>query len=160
MMQHMGSGMGPGMGQGMGHGMMQGMGHGMMEGMGHRMGPGMMHGAPGAAFADAEDIGELKAELGITTAQEQAAAATETTRGSIDRQAVSKMSPADRYAFVSKMHEQRQQQVDAVKTAANELLATLDDNQKAKAADILPGLATFGPATMRGANVVGLQHRH
>ena len=164
MMQHMGSGMGPGMGE-------HGMGHGMMQGMGHGMGPGTMHGAPGAAFADAEDIGELKAELGITPAQEQAwskyakavqdaTAATEATRGSIDRQAVSKMSPADRYAFVSKMREQRQQQVDAVKTAANELLATLDDNQKAKAADILPGLATFGPAAMRGADVGGPQHRH
>jgi hypothetical protein len=160
MMQHMGPGMGPGMGHGMG----PGMGHGMMQGMGHGMGPGMMHGAPGAAFGDAEDIGELKAELGITPAQEQAwskyakavqdaAAAIETTRQGVDRQAVAKMNPADRYAFVSKMREQRQQQVDAVKTAANDLLAALDDNQKAKAADILPGLTEFGPPMMRGADV-------
>src|SRR5947207_7131929 len=55
-------GMGPGMMEHMGHG----MDHGMMRGMGHEMGPGMMHRAPGSGFADAEDIDELKAELGIT----------------------------------------------------------------------------------------------
>ena len=57
-------GMGPGMTEHMG----KGMGHGMMR---HGMGPGMMH-APGRGFADAEDIDELKAELGITPAQESA----------------------------------------------------------------------------------------
>ena len=105
-------GMGPGMiGAGMGHGMMNG--NGMMKGMG----PGMMHGAPGRGFADAEHIDELKAELGITPAQEpawskyakavqDAAAAMKTTREGVDPQAVSKMSPADRFAFVSKMREQ------------------------------------------------------
>jgi len=41
-------------------------------------------------------------------------------------------------------------QFDSVKTAAEELLATLDATQKAKAADILPGLA-LGPGPMRGA---------
>ena len=37
-----------------------------------------------------------------------------------------------------------------MKAAADELLATLDATQKAKATDILPGLA-FGPGQMRGA---------
>ena len=96
------------------------------------MGPGMMHGAPGPGFADAEDIDELKAELGITPAQEpawskyvkvvqDATAAMKTTREGVDPQAVSKMSPADRFAFVSKMREQGEKQLEAVKTAANEL---------------------------------------
>ena len=48
------------------------------------------------------------------------------------------------------MREQGQKQFEAVRTAANELLAALDDTQKAKATDILPGLA-FGPGPMRGA---------
>ena len=53
-------GMGPGMMEHMG----RGMGHGMM---GHGMGPNMMRGTPGPGF-DAEDIDELKAELGIAPA--------------------------------------------------------------------------------------------
>ena len=74
----------------MGPGMMQGMGHGMMKGMG----PGMMHGRPGG-LADPAQIETLKAELGITPAQEQAwskyakavqdaAATMKTTRESVD----------------------------------------------------------------------------
>jgi hypothetical protein len=160
-------GMGPGMTEHMGHG----MGPGMMKGMGHGMGPGMMHGAPGPGFADAEDIDELKAELGITPAQELAwskyvkvlqvaTAAMKTTREGVDPQAVSKMSPADRFAFVSKMREQGDKHLAPVKKAANELVATLDDTQKAAAADILPGLIPFGPAAMRGAGMGGPQHGH
>jgi hypothetical protein len=160
-------GMGPGTTEHMGHG----MGPGMMKGMGHGMGPGMMRGAPGPGFADAEDIDELKAELGITPAQElawskyvkvlqDATAAMKTTREGVDREAVSKMGPADRFAFVSKRREQGEKQLEAVKTAANELVATLDDTQKAAAADVLPGLIPFGPAAMGGAGMGGPRHRH
>ena len=46
-----------------------------------------------------------------------------------------------------------------MKTAADELLATLDATQKAKANDILPGLA-FGPGPMRGAFAGDEQHKH
>jgi LTXXQ motif family protein len=156
-------GMGPGMMEHMG----RGMGHGMM---GHGMGPHMMRGTPGPGF-DAEDIDELKAELGITPAQElawskyvkvvqDATTAMQSPREGVDAQAVSKMSPADRFAFVSKRREQGEKQREAVKTAANELLATLDDAQKAAAADILPGLIPFGPAAMRGAGMGGPQHGH
>ena len=70
------------------------------------------------------------------------------------------MSPQDRFAFVTKMREQGQKQFETVKTAANELLATLDDAQKAKAQQTLPGLAAFGPGTMHGAGMGGPQHRH
>ena len=159
-------GHGPGMMRGMGHGMGPGMmmnGHGMMKGMGpwmmQGMGPGMMHGGAGFGFADPAQLETLKTELKITPAQEQAwskyakaiedaATTMKTARESVDPQAVSKMTPPDRYAFVSKMREQGQKQFGAVKSAADELLATLDATQKAKAAEILPGLA-FGPP-MRG----------
>jgi hypothetical protein len=168
-------GMGPGMMKGMGHGpgMMQGMmkGHGMMKGMGpgmKGMGPGMMHGRAGLGFADPAQLETLKSELRITPAQEQAwskyaravqdaAATMKTTRESVDPEAVSKMTPADRYAFVSKMREQGQKQFGTVKAAADELLATLDATQKAKATDILPGLA-FGPP-MRGAFAADQQQK-
>jgi hypothetical protein len=80
-----------------------------------------------------------------------------TARESVDPEAVGKMSPADRYAFVSKMRAQAQERFGAVKAAADELLATLDPSQKSKAEDILPGLA-FGPGSMRGA--FAGEHKH
>jgi hypothetical protein len=143
-----GGGMGPGMMKGM-----RGHGPGMMKGMG----PGMMH---GSSFADPAQLNTLKGELGITAAQEaawgkyakavqDAAAAMKTTRESVDPSAVSKMSPSERFAFASKMREQGQKQFEAVGTAANELLAVLDETQKAKARDTLPGFA-FGPGPMWG----------
>jgi LTXXQ motif family protein len=148
-------GMGPGTMKGMDHGMM--IGHGMMTGMG----PGMMHGRAGVGLADPAQLETLKTELKITPAQEQAwskytkavqdaAATMKTSRESVDPGALSKMTPADRYAFVSKMREQRQEQFGAVKAAAEELLAALEETQKTKATEILPGLA-FGPGGMRGA---------
>ncbi|MBI4274299.1 MAG: Spy/CpxP family protein refolding chaperone [Rhizobiales bacterium] len=119
--------------------------------------------------ADPAQIETLKKELSITSAQESAwtkyakavqdaATTMKTTREGVDSNVVSKMTPADRFAFVSKMREQGQKQFETMKTAADELLATLDDTQKAKARDILPGLASFGPG-MRGA-MAGSPHRH
>jgi hypothetical protein len=160
-------GMGPGMMmKGMDHGMGPGMmkGHGMMKGMG----PGMMHGRASLALADPAQLETLKTELKITAPQEQAwgkyakavqdaAASMKTTRESVDPGAVSRMTPADRYAFVSKMREQGQERFGAVKSAADELLATLDPTQKAKATEILPGLA-FGPGPVRGT--FAGEHKH
>ena len=151
---------------GMGPGMMKGMRHGMMKGMG----PGMMHGDSGQTSADPARIDALKAELAITAAQEpawakyadavqDAAASMETARESVDPDVVSKMTPADRFAFVTKRREQRQTQFGAVKAAAEELLATFDATQKAKATDTLPGLA-FGPGEMRGPVAGNHQQRH
>ena len=75
-------------------------------------------------------------------------------REGVDPDAVSKLSPQDRFAFVTKMREQGQKQFETVQTAAKELLATLDDTQKAKAQTTLPGLA-FGPGTMHSAGMGG-----
>jgi hypothetical protein len=155
---------------GMGPGMMKGMRHGRGPGMMKGMGPGMMHGDPGQTFADPARIDALKAKLAITAAQEpawtkyaeavqDAAARMKTARASVDTDVVSKMTPADRFAFVTKRREQGQTQFGAVKAAADELLATLDATQKAKAGDILPGLA-FGPDQMRGPFAGNQQHRH
>ena len=156
-----GGGMGPGM-------MMRHMGPGMMKGLG--MGPGMMRGGPGLTFADPAQLETLKKELGITTAQEPAwtkyvetlqgaAAAMKTAREGVNPDAIGKLGPQERFAFVTKMREQAQKQHDTVRAAANELLATLDDAQKTKAQQTLPGLA-FGPGAMRGAFMHGPHFRH
>jgi hypothetical protein len=150
-------GMGPG---GMGPGIHGPMGPGM-RGL---MGPGIQ-GGPGLTLADPARIDALKTELGITSAQEpawtkyaktvqEAAATMQKVREGINPDAVSKQGPQDRFAFVSKMREQGQKQFETVQTAAKELLATLNDTQKAKAQETLPGLA-FGPGVMHSAGVGG-----
>ena len=176
------TGHGPGGMRGMGpamHGQMGPEMHGQMgPGMHGQMGPGMrgqmgpcMHGGPGQPEFDPTRIGTLKTELGITAAQEpawtkyakaiqDAATAMTTAREGVDPNTVRKLSPADRFAFVSKIREQAQQQLETVKTAAEEVLATLDETQKAKAQTTLPGLAV-GSSTTHSAAVGGpQQHRH
>lgn len=156
MMQHMGQGMGPGMG--------------MMRHGGGGMGPGMMHDGAGPIGLDPARLATLKTELSITAAQEpawtkyaktveDAAAAMKTTRAGINPDTVGKMTPQDRFAFMSKIREQAQKQFAAVRTAAEELLATLDDTQKAKARQTLPGLA-FGPGMRHAGGMGGPQHQH
>jgi hypothetical protein len=165
-------GMEMGAGMGMGPGMMQQMMQHMGPGMGHGMGGGAMQGGPGhAALADPAQVETLKTELGITPAQEPAwdkyattlqesAATMKTAHESVDPEAVGKMSPPDRFAFVTRMREQGQKQLETVQKAANDLLAALDETQKAKAADILPGLAARGPGAMHGTAMGGPQHGH
>ena len=82
-----------------------------------------------------------------------------TTREGVNPQTVSKLSPQERFAFLTKIREQAQKQFETVKAAADELVATLDDTQKAKARATLPGLA-FGPGTTHGAAFAGPQHQH
>ncbi len=154
-----------GMGPGMMHRMHGGMGPGMGRG---GMGPGMGFGGP-AAFADPAQFDKLKTELGITPAQEpawtkytktvqDAAAAMKAARETMNPETIGKMTPDERFAFGTSMHEQRQQQFTAVKSAADELSKALDHGQKAKAQTLLPGLA-FGHGPMRGAFNGGPFHR-
>jgi hypothetical protein len=144
--------------------------HGQMgQGVRGQMGPGM-HGGPSQTFADPVQIETLKKDLGITAAQEpawtkyakaieDAAATMKATREGVDAEAVGKMSPQGRFAFVTKIREQGQKQFETVQTAAKELLVTLDDTQKAKAQTSLPGIA-FGPGTMHAAGMGGPPFRH
>jgi hypothetical protein len=168
-----GWGMGPGMGPYGGRGMLSGMGPGMHR-WGGGMGPGMMQGGPGMyggrgwGFGGSAWIDGLKSELGITAAQEPAwtkyvkavedtATAARTTRDTVDPDALNKMSPQERFAYMTKLREQRWKQHEGVLTAATELLAVLDDKQKATAEETLPGLA-FGPGSM-GGFAMGGPHR-
>lgn len=162
-------GMGPGGPGGM-RGMMGPAMHGQMgPGMRGQMGPGAMQGGPGFAF-DPARFDTLKTELGIKPAQEQAwtkytkavqdsAAAMKAAREGVNPEAIGKLGPQERFAFATKMREQAQKQHETVSAAANDLLATLDDAQRTKAQQTLPGLA-FGPGPMHAAGMQGPQHQH
>lgn len=160
---------------GFGPGGMMGMRGQMGPGMHVQMGPGMrgqmgpgMQGGPGFTQFDPARIDALKTELGITAAQEpswtkyakaiqDAATAMKTAREGVTPDAVSKLNPQDRFAAVTKIREQGQKQFETVKAAANELLTTLNDTQKAKAQTSLPGLA-FGPGAMHTAGGPPFRH--
>ena len=181
MMQHMGRGMGRGMGPAMmqqgGAGFGPGTGAGMMyggfmqqggAGFGPGMGAGMMYGGFGRMFADPGQIDRLKSEIGITPAQEgvwtdyanavkEAADKMTAMHESMYAEAVRDWSPADRFAFMTSKGEQLHTQFQTVQAAVNKLLATLDDTQKAKAQERLPGLA-FGPGMMNAAHMGGPHH--
>lgn len=164
-----GRGFGPGYGPGGCPGpQMQGqMGPGMQgqrgpgphgPGMQGRFGPGR-HGGPRFAAFDPARFDALKTELGITAEQEaawtqytktvqDAATAMKTARAELTKDA--EKAREERIAARSKMREEAKKQFDTVKTAADELLSKLDDAQKAKAQNTLPGLA-FGPGAQRAA---------
>lgn len=127
-------------------------------GMQGQFGPGR-HGGPRFAAFDPARFDTLKTELGITAEQEtawskytktvqDAATAMKTARAEFTKDADKVRQ--ERFAARTKMREQAQKQFETVKTAADELLATLDDAQKAKAQNTLPGLA-FGPGARHAA---------
>jgi hypothetical protein len=128
-----GPGFGPGM-MGMRHGMMMGGGQGPM------MGRGIMGG-----FADpAERLEAVKKEIGIKPEQQAAWDAYSKT--------VQETAAA--------LQKQRREGPERVKTAAETLLGTLDDAQKAKAGEILPGVAGPGPGMRHGMmGGQGMGHR-
>lgn len=144
-----------------------GFGPGRM-GMGHGMGPGMMMGKgrgpmTGSLGDPTERLSTLKTEIGIKPEQQAAwdayvkvvtetAAAARTRAEGMSPDAVRKMAPKDREAFITGMQQERQKRFDTVKAAADTLLAALDDAQKAKARDALPGLvaAGHGPGMQHG----------
>jgi hypothetical protein len=146
-----GPGFGPGR-MGIGPGMMTGDGMGPM--MGHMQG----------TFGDlAAQLAKAKPEIGIKPEQQAAwdsyvkvmmttATAARGQREKISPDTILKMDAKERQAFITQMQEQRQQNFKTVSAAAETLLAQLDDGQKAKARDVLPGLAAadHGPGARHG----------
>lgn len=123
---------------------------------------GRMHGGHhGHAMGDpAEHLGKLKTEIGITAAQTAAwdayakvvqdtAAKMKASHDGMNRHAFMEMSTADRLATLLKRRDAQEQARNAVKTAAETLLPTLDDTQKVRALMSLPGLAGPGPMMMK-----------
>jgi len=141
-----------------------GFGPGRM-GMGPGMGPGMMMKGRGPMMGNFGDpasrLATLKTELDIKleqTAAWDAYAKVVTATGTeqrdharhIDPSAMRNMKPEERQQHFTAMQSQREAAQAKVKAAAEALVATLDDTQKAKAGTSLPGLATAGPGTMGG----------
>lgn len=142
-------------GHGMGQGMMK---HGKMGGMDHA-------GDPAARLA------ALKTEIGIRPEQATAwdayakivsdvSAERRAVRDTIDRDVVHKMEPKDRQTFRESMQGQRDEARGKMRTAAETLLGQLDDAQKDKARQSLPGLIAAGQGEgmrhgMRGDHAKG-----
>ncbi len=70
------------------------------------------------------------------------------------------MSYEDRQAFMTGMQKQRQETHETLKTAATALLDSLEDEQKAKAQNILPGITSFGPGKMQHHGMAGKGGMH
>jgi len=134
-------GMGPGMGMGMGMGAGRGMGGG----------PGFGRGINDPVSY----LANLKAELGITPAQEAAwqtyAETVQSTASQMQAmhanmfQTMGTASPQDRRDMMNTMFESRQVAFNTVHDAAEKLLPSLTPEQTAKAATTLPGLMGPGP---------------
>jgi len=133
------------------------MGCSMMgQGMG---GPGGM--MQGGGFADPSGyLGSLKGELAITVQQDKAwndytdvvKATAEQMRAAHEGmfRSMATQSWQQRRDAMDQMFATRQQAYANVHHAATQLIALLDDAQKAKAQQSLPGLAAHGPGMMQG----------
>ena len=139
---------------GMGHG----FGHGKAMGMGHGHGHGKMEGADPAARVDSH-LGDMKAQLKITTAQEPAwqAFSTAAKQRAAGMQAMHTQmqhdsgNAADRMAQHSAMMQQRSAGMVATSEAFKALYAALTPEQKAVADQ------SFGKMAHRGKDA---GHRH
>jgi len=156
----MGQGRGPGqMGPGMGMAGQGMMGHHMM-GPGSGMGAGMGMQDPAGALASAKTAIGIKPDQAAawdTYAKvvTETAARQKQVRENIDRDAVRAMKPEEHQAFRDTMMKQHEEAATKVKAAAETLLAALDDAQKAKARNALPGLAQTGPGFGMGHGMMG-----
>ncbi len=135
-----------------------GFGPGHM-GMGPEMKMGKMGMGHGPTMGDAGDpaarLAAVKTELAIKPEQQAAwdayvkvvtdtAAAARPRRDGMSPDVIGKMETKEREAFIAGIQQERQKRFEAVKAAAEALLAKLDDAQKAKAGTALPGLAEAG----------------
>jgi hypothetical protein len=134
--------------------------HGGPQGMGMMMGMGGAHSRMAGAFgAPPARLASLKTELGITAQEEPAwdayakavQNAAMSMKGPHDGMAMHSMSDQDRQTFMTQMRDQHEKVFAPVKAAAEQLLGALDDAQKTKAKEILPGLVPHGFGMMRHA---------
>jgi len=134
------------------------MGGGMMMGQGMGGPGGMMQ---GGGFADPSGyLGSLKGELAITAQQDKAwNDYADVVKGTAEQmrtvhkgmyQSMGTQSWQQRRDAMNQMFAARQQAYGKVHDAATQLTAVLDDAQKAKAQQSLPGLAARGHSMMQG----------
>lgn len=134
--------------------------------MGGHQGQGMMgRGGQGWGFGGpAAHLTAVKTDLGIKPEQAAAwdayakvvqdtAAQMAANRATMDMDAIHAMPNKERAAFISNQMDLHDQAFAKVKAAAEALLPSLDDAQKAKAQTELPGLAARQPGGMRHAGI-------
>ena len=130
----------------------------MMGGMMHGPEAGMMRHHDQSYADPASYLAALKADLGVTSAQEPAWNAYADTVKSVVAQmqgthqtmyeAMGSASWQERRDMMNRMFEARQQAFNTVHSAAEKLLASLDAPQRTKAATRLPGLVGPGQRMM------------
>ncbi|MEX2449621.1 MAG: Spy/CpxP family protein refolding chaperone [Rhodospirillales bacterium] len=142
------------------------------QGMGKHSGnKNAMQDRKAGMFNRFQDTDALKKTIGITEDQEEAWATyakvlkstVDTMRSKhegVDKSAVRAMSDEDRQAFRTAMQKQGQETHATLKAAADKLIAFLDDEQKTKAKQTLPGLKDHAAGQkhvgkMGGANMRG-----
>ena len=130
----------------------------MMGGVMHGADAGMMRHHDWSHSDLASYLTALKADLGVTPAQEPAWSEYAETVKSVAAQmqgthqtmyeAMGSASWQERRDMMNRMFEARQQAFNTVHTAAEKLLASLDASQQKKATSWLPGLAGPGHSMM------------
>jgi LTXXQ motif family protein len=132
----------------------------MMGGARHGPDAGMMRHHDWSFSDPASYLAALKADLGVTPAQEPAwndyaktvqdvAAQMQGTHQTM-YEAMGSASWQERRDMMNRMFDARQQAFNTVHTAAEKLLASLDASQRTKAATRLPGLVGPGHSMMGG----------
>ncbi len=165
-----------------GSGQMHGRQGGMNDHDQHRNGPRRQQDnidSGGTASFDPALLARRKAEIGIRPEQEAvwskyeaavqaATGARQSRRDTMDDTALQKMTPGDRFAFVSARRDEARKELETIAAAGKGLLAALDDNQKSRTHG-LPALEQGGSRhSMNGGsdmsgqqrNANGAQHRH
>lgn len=130
------------------------------------MGSGMMGG--GMSGDPSGYLAAIKQNLGITARQEPAwDAYAKTVRDTVSSLWTTHYGVAmnamhggsSPQAVMTAMHDQQQQTFQTLRTAADKLVTTLNEAQKTKATDLLPGLASCGRGgmhtAMMGAGMMG-----
>lgn len=102
----------------------------------------------GVPMMNAESLAKAETDIGIrpdqkdewTAYADAVAGALETSDSmhqSMTPKSISQLSPADRQALMTAMHEQRKDSLQQVTAARARLFAVLNDTQRAKARDLL-----------------------
>lgn len=110
--------------------------------------PAQMGMVGGMAMLNAETLAKAKTEIGIRADQEDeweayadavanALEDSDSMHQSMTPKSMSQLSPADRQALMSAMHEQRRGSLEQVNLARAQLFDVLNDTQRAKAKDVL-----------------------
>jgi hypothetical protein len=119
----------------------------------------------GRAFVGPGDLASTKQRLGITEAQgpawdayakvvQDTVASLQTSHARMDASGMHDDTSGQ--AMMTQMHDQHREAFKTLRAATDQLVATLDDTQKQKAQELLPGLASSGRGMMAPMGMMGM----